>query len=778
MILNKIESAAIAAFDCQGRLLLGLRNDTGKYTTPGGHLNEGETPVQGAQRELREETGLGFLSLDYLGSEEVAPGKLVHAFQAIVNGTPDANHDPDQEVKLWEFFDVQNGLSQGIINNLHHANNVPLRLLGLLEPPPSAQGPDDIDALMSHADPFERQMALKLEGAGPKHLMAAFSSKYADLWEQALKHKKFNPEVMAHLMRLDNMFGPQRAALDHPCSNQVQTVRLLNTLKRQLEANPQDHAALRLMGHLFNNYQFSNDIINNTAIDKASPMPIRALLYSSPSIGDDLILNALKDGTHPEELRLAAIKNPKTPSEMIVDLLKNPNESNQVAMAACTCPRLSAEELDQLVFHSDLRGYHPQIKQFALMNPHIQQRHVDHVKNLIYGSDNIDPNFDNSLNKFLAKSGNDHVLADLLGVDAKLEELMAAAKFLCSHDPVLDIRTALFQNDGDLLAAVLCAYGLPVTDQNRMALIGIQELKALAKSEKPDLFNKEVKALLPEGIETALRLQDGLRDNNFQSIELNGKHIAGALLVTCQTGSDILLKPNSGKKGAAVGVDDEKASQAKREAAFYQVAKCWGLEGYLPHSDLVTIVEKEYAAIEMLNGDYVNLDVKRRQDPALVPKILFPYVNSGDVWKWALLDMVCGNADRHAGNMMSNSYDEVKLIDHGAAFASLNFSPGLDENTFIPYYLRFGCERGFNSLTQEEKMKYMPLASRPISEALKNWTLSLSIADLQEILPRYGIDPTASVSRLAALHLLAQSMDVDQALAQMWCGLISVAFES
>ncbi len=46
-----------------GKLLLGERNEPGElghfgWTTPGGKLEEGETIIEGAIREVEEETGL------------------------------------------------------------------------------------------------------------------------------------------------------------------------------------------------------------------------------------------------------------------------------------------------------------------------------------------------------------------------------------------------------------------------------------------------------------------------------------------------------------------------------------------------------------------------------------------------------------------------------------------------------------------------------------------------------------------------------------------------
>ena len=41
-----------------GQILLGRRSDTGKWATPGGHVEDGESYDMGALRELKEETGL------------------------------------------------------------------------------------------------------------------------------------------------------------------------------------------------------------------------------------------------------------------------------------------------------------------------------------------------------------------------------------------------------------------------------------------------------------------------------------------------------------------------------------------------------------------------------------------------------------------------------------------------------------------------------------------------------------------------------------------------
>ena len=56
--------------DAEGRLLLARRAIEpfkGRWDTPGGFLEEGEHPLDGLRRELREETGLEVEPVDFLG---------------------------------------------------------------------------------------------------------------------------------------------------------------------------------------------------------------------------------------------------------------------------------------------------------------------------------------------------------------------------------------------------------------------------------------------------------------------------------------------------------------------------------------------------------------------------------------------------------------------------------------------------------------------------------------------------------------------------------------
>ena len=103
--------AAVAIFKDE-LILMGKRRDNGKWTNPGGHLEEGETPLEGAVREIKEETGLDVepSNVKHLLSKIVTKPngeKLrVHAFKTVLHGKKPSTmlEDPDEEVFRWHWI--------------------------------------------------------------------------------------------------------------------------------------------------------------------------------------------------------------------------------------------------------------------------------------------------------------------------------------------------------------------------------------------------------------------------------------------------------------------------------------------------------------------------------------------------------------------------------------------------------------------------------------------------------------------------------------------------
>jgi uncharacterized protein len=122
------------------KFLMGPTNKDGRYTMPGGKVEDGESMHQGAIRELAEETGIQAKRLKWLGTRlvesemgkptEVAMYEYNHPEDEKIR--PTTRKDPDNEVKKWEWFSHKEPLHKDVLGNLKHANNIALDHMGLL----------------------------------------------------------------------------------------------------------------------------------------------------------------------------------------------------------------------------------------------------------------------------------------------------------------------------------------------------------------------------------------------------------------------------------------------------------------------------------------------------------------------------------------------------------------------------------------------------------------------------------------------------------------------
>lgn len=121
--------AKVAAFK-DGKFLMGKRHDNGKWTTPGGHIEPGESVHAGAHRELGEETGLSAESMKHLETRDVKGGKVrVHAFRADVSGESPHEFDPDGEFSELRWLDPA-AMPAEVMKNLHSEPDVVLEAIG------------------------------------------------------------------------------------------------------------------------------------------------------------------------------------------------------------------------------------------------------------------------------------------------------------------------------------------------------------------------------------------------------------------------------------------------------------------------------------------------------------------------------------------------------------------------------------------------------------------------------------------------------------------------
>lgn len=97
-------STACVIFNPEGRILLGRKLKFMLYEFPGGKLDEGESLIQGAARELHEEAGIICGDLEYIGYFDGHPDWLCHGFAGITNQQP-KQMEPDKHDN-WDFYDL------------------------------------------------------------------------------------------------------------------------------------------------------------------------------------------------------------------------------------------------------------------------------------------------------------------------------------------------------------------------------------------------------------------------------------------------------------------------------------------------------------------------------------------------------------------------------------------------------------------------------------------------------------------------------------------------
>jgi 8-oxo-dGTP diphosphatase len=135
---EKRRSATIIVRDGD-KFLMGPTNKDGRWTLPGGVVDDHESMHQGALRELAEETGIEANKLRYLGTRLVESEKdkpyevAMYEHHIAKDVKPTAKKDPDKEVAEWRWLSSAEPLHQDVLGNLKHTNNVALDHMGLLK---------------------------------------------------------------------------------------------------------------------------------------------------------------------------------------------------------------------------------------------------------------------------------------------------------------------------------------------------------------------------------------------------------------------------------------------------------------------------------------------------------------------------------------------------------------------------------------------------------------------------------------------------------------------
>lgn len=817
--------ALIAVFNQEGKLLLGKRLDNGKFTLSGGHLNPGEEPADGARRELMEEAALTALTLSPLTTFTTPQGTILHCFSATSNGTPHGQNDPDKECEEWIWVDVSEGLDRQYAENLHGPTDIRYNLLLSLfniakkSEPLTKSEDDEISRLLRHPDPVERSLALKLSGLTPEHLDAAAVDKDSNVQANALLHPNFGEDNIKRLVAGEN--NDAKAALIRLLPNALTPQHLALAFHT---SGPDESLHNLLVCHP----GLSPDLARVIYQDHSVTDDTKLALLAHANTPDDVLAEALRSGVrfgdndYAMNSAKAAIAHKAAPANVLEDIVARACSANTGHLMYIACEILEKCKLSDRVILTVLsitkvRAETASMLRSLCMNPHLETRFLDVVISggnweMAVFAPNLNPiQIDTLIERLLAKGDKQHLsklmecpgfgrkhLERLLTPPAPVEEAMAksegpdvnevaqdmigfrphntpafeAARFLAGGvEPSLEqTRRALHQNDGDIEAAALAAYGFEVTDQTRRALAAVKQMSSLKKGEEAYETATSIESPNPNGEDVAEALRRAYADRFVLPIKLGGRHTKGSLIARDQEGGKTyLIKSGSGQQSPAAGAAQDPSSQSVREAAWYRVAQVLGMDVWYPRAELILIDGREYAVLELLPWSFKGLDKIERQNNGFARSVLQPRLADGTLHQWAVLDYVLGQTDRHGGNLMCSPEGDIRLIDEGAAFAGTEFSPSTDENTFVPYYLRaWSPPVNFNKLPASEKLRSLPRVTEATETVLKHWVTNLSSASIGYVMAQYGIDSAACLARLTKLKAAVAAEPADLAVNKLW----------
>lgn len=473
----------------------------------------------------------------------------------------------------------------------------------------------------------------------------------------------------------------------------------------------------------------------------------RKLALKSRHVEPFHLREALQD--EDPEVRLAAAHHPGLPAPLIVETLRG--QDRWLAEQILTRPDLRSEELEVVMDEPELWPWlvkHPALTPNQRHRIVTDERCPEELKLEIHLDKSEIESWVANLKKNDSFEPESIQVEDHLGLDMAMLSYIEAAKFLTGKDvPLQEVRKALWRCDGDIRMAVGEAFGLD-TDDRRKALDAVLSIRDVKKSSPKPPSN--ILALLPSGEDVVEDIKDAFVSGDVSPVTLGGRHSKGAMIARDDDGVLWLLKPGSGNQSPAAGAKQQDASQSRREAAFSAIAKDWGLGSSVPRAEVLAIDGKEVAALRMLPLSWQNLSRSAKLDANLPRRVLEPLRERGTLHRWAVMDWVLGNPDRHGQNLMVSSAADghrVALIDHGSAFAGTEFDPGHDENSFVPYYLRIWVP-DFQNLGGPGRKRHMPTVSPSTDSALREWVMDLDEGKLASSLSRHGVDPSATVARL------------------------------
>jgi 8-oxo-dGTP pyrophosphatase MutT (NUDIX family) len=666
---------------------------------------------------------------------------------------------------------------------------------------------DEVFRMLDNPDPVERAMALKLDTVRPEHLFAAALDPDPSVYQPAIDDPRFGPSQSLSLM--ESVVGKNGAYPDAQKrlfltrNGRVEPYHFTALLRAARMAGPAQLA--QTVAQIAAHPQAPAGILRSMYLDPDVIHDSRMAIVSHPTATPDLLDHALKTalavpGGGAADLGARAVEHLELPIgslRALVDRAADRGEPHVTALAeraleynqGLSTPAL-AEIFRDLLPKARLlpTSAAPALLAALLRNKSTSPALADEATRLMppdallragvmanpaFGPQHLQKMLDSLVSPTAPEIVHHHVVMHQLGFEPANHRAFKAAQFLANgvEGPSEEqVRSVLYFEDGDIDRAALAAYSLPCTEENLKALHAIMALTKSDPIMEPTPHAEKVVTAHLEGEDVAQMIERAFKTNYVFPVALGGKHSKGSIVAyDDQTHTTILLKSGSGGAGGAAGSKEDPSNPNAREAAFYHIAKQWGIGDYYPRAELVIIDDKMYSALQLLALDFKTLDEKERQDPGCARRILHPYLYSGTLHKWAVIDYILGNPDSHGQNVMVNSKDEVQLIDHGSAFAGPSFDPGHDNNSFVPYYLRAWClDENFTKIDTETKLKSLPRVPGAVADELKRWFGDIVPENVRLVCTRYGINTEPTMDRLQKVSVRLGNEPLDLVINSLW----------
>ncbi len=687
--------ALIMAYDSKGQLLLGKRKDTGKYTLPAGHIEAGESPEDGARRELFEESGLKATSLSPLKVVETEHGKL-HFFTAYVTGTPHGDNDPDDECgDSWEFVDVSKGLPKKFqaLAGPEDDTNIVRQLFDMQKSERLVKSEDDeVSTLLSHPNPDERTMALKLDSVQHHHLQTASLDPHPNVYGAAIDHPKFDSAAGMHLLE-----AQQNAIGAPPTDAQVRFLNRPGMVTEHHLAAARAAAGGRLDDVLAIHPRMTPDLITAMHNDPNVALEHRIALLAHPSAPADLLAHAARTGIlipneDTQKLAMTALAHPNMPQDQLDSLVRSatspraPAHVQALARHALATASFPHETIKDLLAQGKVRTdpAHAALRAAAVSGPAAAPEHINEV---------------------------------LHDRDPSVWKQIARSKALRPQHISVILSRLLAENprDQEALKALAGAEGFGPEHMTQMLATPMAKSERLAKAIDPDHLKNVTKGVDKD----AQHLVDHTSDLNAHPPQ----HSAEVEAYRQQVLHSPQLAKKKGKResiGNGDGISKKTFFKAQvpgnATPSTYmvkpyheKVSRGFGHMQWAPHQGWAEMTNQALFHAggighlhQHVHVDEHNMGPGHEKEPALVVHVSPNHLLAADIGdypatedtaqhrldmrKIAIMDMLANNHDRHGGNLMFNAETAAPLaIDHSRNFQYVSAPNGKGADSFGNY---------------------------------------------------------------------------------------------